>query len=289
MRFYILLFYFCREKIFMNVKIIQSRDNVNLNCAYRKISEGSPWIVLILPFGLPVDVSKHFFSYFNKRFNLLTWESRLVLCDEEYKMDNKYSISRHVSDMHCLIKEFNVKKSFVVGYCSGAGIALAFTNRHPNLVRNLVLVHGEYTFLDDKTCVTNFGLEMDFLLSLIANDKSQLGTVFNKIGNVIKAQSNSLRFINTPFTRKPYLERYAENYVAYKLVNFEELAKFVYHKTLVLTGKMDKQTNINSSKKIHELMPNASISIDEDADHYGIFYKESNTLAKVWNYLYSVN
>lgn len=92
--------------------------------------------------------------------------------------------------------------------------------------------------------------------------------------------------IDLLFTKIEYLRRYATNYLSYKAVDYRQLARYVSHKCLVMTGKLDMLANVVSSEKIAALIPNARLLINEDADDYGILREESDTLMAIWNCLY---
>lgn len=272
----------------MKDKIVKSHDGFDLKYAISDIKKDKPWIALIIPFGLKLKMSRHFFDFFNPHYNIVTWESRSILDVSDRKVvENEFSLENHIFDLKSVLSTCPTKKFIMIGYCSGAGLALAAANRFPNIIKNLILVHGEYTMLHHSACTTQFASEIDSLLSLAAKDEDHLGLVFEKIKNE-RIEENTSRpdGIDLPFTEIQYLRRYAANYLAYKDVDFEQLARFVNHRTLLMSGSMDVQANTTSSEKIHDLMTNSTIHIDPEADHYGILREDSNSLVTIWNYLY---
>lgn len=272
----------------MHKHIIKSHEGYELRYATSDIKEDKPWIALIIPFGLKIEMANYFFEFFKPHYNVVTWESRSILENSQRKVvENEFSIENHIADLKSVLTECPAKSFVVVGYCSGAGLALAAANRYPQLIDDLILVHGEYTMLHEKTCTTQFAAEIDSLLSLAAKDEDHLNLVFEKIKND-RIDENTSRpdGIDLPFTELAYLRRYSANYLSYKDVDFEHLARYVTHKTLIMSGDKDVQANATSSQKIHELMPNSSIFIDPDADHYGLLREESNSMVTIWNYLY---
>ncbi|TQV81083.1 alpha/beta fold hydrolase [Aliikangiella coralliicola] len=271
----------------MQEKKIQSHDGFELNYAVSESQPGKPWIALIIPFGLKLSMAKHFFDFFGPGYNVITWETRSILDSEDRGVtENEFDIENHILDLRTILTECPVKKFIMVGYCSGAGLALAAANRFPQLIDDLILVHGEYTMLNDAACTTQFAMEIDSLLSLAASDEEHLKLVFEKIKSQrFEESANRPDGIDLPFTELAYLRRYAANYLAYKDVNFEKLARFVAHKTLLISGERDVQANATSTEKIHELMPNSEVYIDPEADHYGILREDSSVMVTIWNYL----
>lgn len=272
----------------MNLNTVKSHDGFELNYAVSDIQKDKPWIALIIPFGLKLQMASHFFEFFKPHYNIITWETRSILDQTDRKVvDNEFAIENHTLDLHTVLKTCDVNRFIMVGYCSGAGLALAAGNRFPNLIESLILVHGEYTMLHNSDCTTQFASEIDSLLSLAAKDEEHLSLVFEKIQNErIEENSNRPDGIDLPFTELAYLRRYSANYLAYKDVDFENLARYVTHKTFIMTGDRDAQANVTSSEKINELMPNSTIYIDPDADHYGLLREDSQSMITIWNYLY---
>ncbi|MEW5251476.1 alpha/beta fold hydrolase [Microbulbifer discodermiae] len=272
----------------MKQDAIKSHDGIELHYAVTDIKEDKPWIALIFPFGLKLDLAIPFLQFFEPQYNVVVWETRSILEDSTREVGKEeFSIENHLSDMKTILDLFPSEKYIVVGYCSGAGIALGAANRYPNLIDDLLLVHGEYTMLKLEECTTNFAREIDSLLSMAGKDESYLQSVFDKIKQErLEETSNRPDGIDMPFTRLEFLRRHSANYLSYKANDFEHLAQWVPHKTLLMSGELDAQANVESTKRIASLIPNAEVYIDPDADHYGLLREDSNTLITIWNYLY---
>ncbi len=265
-----------------------SGDGTSITCAVSNTQEGRPWIVILIPFGLRLEILKAFFDFFEPKYQILGWESRSILDPTDRKFpESEFSIDNHVMDFQSALSIHNIGSCILVGYCSGAGIALAAANRFPDLVGSLILVHGEYLMLDDKVCSTQFAIEIDSLLSLASKGEKQLDQVFKKIDSQrIESFSERPPGIDLPFTSINYLRRYAANYLHYKKGRFGELASSISQKTLVMSGALDAQVGVASSEKIHNLIPDSEIYTDPASDHYDILREDSNTHVAIWNYLY---
>jgi len=270
----------------MKVETVSSRDGVELRYAHSG-SPGKPSIALIIPFGLRVELAEAFFKFYQPRYDVVAWESRLILDQSGREVAPKdFAIINHVYDLVSVLRACRVSRSFLVGYCSGAGVALAAANRFPQLFSSLTLVHGEYTLLGDQSCTTQFAADIDSLLSRAGSSEEGARQVFERVsGDRQMLNKNIPEGVDTPFTQLSYLRRHAMNYLAYKATDFKKLARSVSHRSLLLTGNRDAQANVESSRMIHGVMRNADIHIDPDADHYGILREDSKTLATIWNYL----
>lgn len=271
----------------MKEAVAVGSDGVSLNYTVGERQEGKPWMALILPFGLRVTIAKPFFDFFQPQYNVVSWESRLILAPDEVPAPpDAFELQRHVRDFELVLDSCGVKKCVVVGYCSGAGVALGAANRYPHRISHLVLVHGEYVLLDEPGCSTQFSREMDGLLTMANSDENHLRQIFEKVRNDrIDAGEHRPQGIDLPFSQLSFLRRHAQNYQSYKKVDFQKLARYVTHRTLLMTGRKDAQANVTSTLKIKDAMPNAMLHVDEVADHYGILREDSSTLVTLWNHL----
>jgi pimeloyl-ACP methyl ester carboxylesterase len=269
----------------MRVETILSHDGIPLRYAYHRSRR--PCIVLIMPFGMGLELANAFFQFYQPHYDVVTWESRLILdsSGREARAED-FSVDHHVHDLASVLRASGVTKAFLVGYCSGAGIGLAAANRFPQWFSALILVHGEYVLLSEESCKTQFAADVDRLLSLAAGSDDAARQVFEKVTSRRPGDNTSIpRGVDAPFTQLHYLRRHALNYLAYKSTDFRKLARSVSHPSLLLAGGRDVQTSVASTRRIHELMRNSAIHVDPDADHYGILREDSPTLATIWNYL----
>jgi len=270
----------------MNVHTLTTSDAIALKYACDIRGPEYPWIVLILPFGLDAAMARPFFEFFRSHYNLCTWESRCILEDSAHEYSAaELSIHHHVNDMLAVMATLQIDAATLVGYCSGAGIALASLDRAPGRFPLLVLAHGEYALLHDPACVTPFAADMDGLLSMAAANDRHAQTIYDKIKAERFGGANRPAGLDRPFSDLRFFKRYAQNYLAYKTGCFERLAMQISGRTLLLAGGKDIQVNPESSKKIGSYIRGAELLLDQNADHYGILTPDSNTLITIWNYL----
>lgn len=262
-------------------------DGVSLNYALSEYQEGKPWLALILPFGLRVSIARPFFDFFRPQYNIVSWESRLILSPgEDPAPPGAFELQRHVKDFDVVLAACKIRKCAVVGYCSGAGVALGAANRYPQRISHLVLAHGEYVLLNEPGCSTQFAREIDGLLTMAHTDENHLRKIFEKVKDErLDAGEHRPQGIDLPFSQLAYLRRHAQNYQSYKKSDFLKLARFVTHRTLLMTGKRDAQANVASTVKVKSAIPNSMLHVDETADHYGLLREDSSTLVTLWNHL----
>lgn len=272
----------------MFITEVSGSDGVVLRVCVANTQSDAPWIAFVLPFGLPLQFAEPFIRYFGVHFRILCWESRLILSETATApADVQLTLTCHAADVIELFRHFDIQRAYLVGHCSGAGVAMKFAQMHAEQVSGMVLVHGEYVLRQMPECVTPFADEIDTLLSLCNLSESSLDLVFDKVSENRRPVAADLPVgIDTPFTERAYLRNYARNYLQYKTTDFCRLAADVQTDVLLLCGGADIQTNIQSSKKLQACFSHAQLVIDQDADHYGVYRDDSTTLTHIWNYLY---
>lgn len=271
----------------MKEKNIQSHDDVPLNYVFSNEVAGGPWIAFIIPFGLKLHHVKVFFDFFKAHYNIFSWQARLILEADDCQVESdQLTVDNHAHDMLTVMDDLQLDEVTPVGYCSGAGVALAAINKSPHRFNNLVLVNGEYTLMSKPDCVTQFASDIDNLLPIASQGREKAKLILDKIKNNTDNNSKNIpEAIDLPFSEAHYLHRYGVNYLSYRDYDFETLASQVKLDTFIVAGGKDEQVNILSAQTISGLIENSELYIDEQGDHYEILRSESKTLVEVWNYL----
>ncbi|MDP5142184.1 alpha/beta fold hydrolase [Rheinheimera baltica] len=266
----------------MNCKT-QLFDDVTLTYAISRISTQKPWLTLILPFGFKVDTAMEFFSHFADRYNLLTWQARLILAPHQVEvLPEQLTVAKHAEDLYTLMDALKIQQTDLVGYCSGAGIAIAAANMQSDRIGRLALVNGEFALLTDRNAVTQYGGDIDGVLPMAARDPATAEFILQRISTVERDAVDGVHCnIMLPFSDPCYFHRYAMNYVNYRAAQFDQLACSVMNKTLLLAGEQDQQTNVYSARLMQQLIPDASLVSEPEGDHYGILRRYSSTLTNL--------
>jgi pimeloyl-ACP methyl ester carboxylesterase len=268
----------------MKIQTIQSHDGITLKYGFSRVDGNQPWLTFIIPFGLQLQLALPFFKFFEDKYNIISWEARSILAEPgDMPLEQLLTVDNHVADLLTLLKTLNIEQTKLIGYCSGAGIALKAANSHPNKFSQLVLANGEYALFDDASCVTQFGHDVNSLLPLAAKDEKTAQFILNKMA--FDKKDNLPDGVHLPFSKAHYLHRYAVNFLAYRACDFSDMATSINHEILVICGEKDQQTNVGSSSKMSQLLKNSQTYIDPQGDHYGTLRAESNTLAKIRDYL----
>lgn len=279
----------------MREQTAPSHDGCTLRYGYCDQAPGKPWIALILPFGLNVEVARAFFDFFAAEYNVLTWEARLILAPPERNIGwGELTVENHIADLFAVLDACSVERAMLVGYCSGAGIALAALAASPHRFDDLVLVNGEYTLLKEPSCVTQFGSDIDTILALASRDLKTAQLILDRMQSILEEMSSDKRSpngrappagIHLPFSQAHYFHRYALNYLSYRATDFVTLASAVRRRTLLISGECDLQTNVTSSRKIQRCIAGSKLRVEPNGDHYELLRHGSSTLVQVRSFL----
>jgi pimeloyl-ACP methyl ester carboxylesterase len=256
-------------------RIVPSFDGRPLNVFHTEPRPGLQDLVLVLPFGVRHQIAERLYPVLAEHFNVITWESRFVLDLDADPGDARIEPDTHARDMVHVIaqsREWHPGASAqvdVVGYCSGAGVATLAAARHPQWIRRLALVSGEY-MLPAKLCrQSNFQREVDLLLPAAATSMDRARLLAEKIAAGRKGPGSEFdAFVSVPFSSPEHLHRYGKNYIAYRSVDFMEVAGNVPQPALVVAALQDQQVGVESAHIISSRLPGARGVRTVDGDHY---------------------
>lgn len=279
----------------MQERTLLSHDGCTLRIGYCDQAPGRPWIALIIPFGLQVEVARAFFDFFAADYNIVTWEARLILEPPARSIGpGELTVGNHVADLLAVLDACSVERATLAGYCSGAGIALAALKAAPHRFGDLVLVNGDYVLLKEPSCVTQFGSDIDSILPMASRDLKTAQFILDRMRSILEGMPSDQRLqndrappagIHLPFSQAHYFHRYAVNYLSYRATDFVTLACAVRRRTLLIAGECDLQTNVTSSGRIHRCIPGSRIWVAPSGDHYELLRRSSSTFDQVRSFL----
>jgi pimeloyl-ACP methyl ester carboxylesterase len=258
-------------------------DGVVIRYHHTAPESSKPWLLIALPFGIPVEVAAAALDAFRPVFNVMIWENRYVLnLNVPFAGDEPLAPTDHVEDMLSVMSALGVESCRLIGYCSGAGFALVAAAEHPDRFSDLVLVNGEFQLFRRGHVATTYQHSIDRFLPVVASDRETATLMFTTIAEVGAAgeEHDSLLQLqmNVPFSHEERLFRYARSYMAYRDFDAPAVARRVPHSTLVIGGRRDEHTDPENAQAIAEAIPQATLVVDEDADHYAFCRARSATL-----------
>jgi len=266
------------------------RDGLVLRYHHTTPAPHKLWLVVALPFGIPVSVLAPALAALRPAFNVITWESRYLFdLDVPFTGEEALAPDDHVDDMLAVLAALQVDRCRLIGYCSGAGFALLAATRRPDCFRDVVLVSGEFQLFRRGHAATAYQHSIDGFLPVVAQSRETAAAIFTTMAEVSAAAADEetqlQRQMNAPFTSEERLFRYACSYMAYRDFDALTLARQVTQPTLVIGGGCDEHTRPENAHAIADALPRATLHVDEHADHYAFCTPDSPVLDAIMRHL----
>ncbi len=174
------------------------------------------------------------------------------------------------------INEVGIKEVTLIGHSQGCLVALEYTSRYPDKVKNIIFVAGSYEIPVNKSLIdlANSG-DMESLNLMMkwgyGNSKQFIGgnplqKILNSSREVIEVLSVDLKACNN-----------------YK--NGLNAVKKIKCSTFFIFGESDKMIKLEKGKKFSDLMPGSKIHVIKDCGHMIILERAFEMREKIIEFL----
>jgi nucleoside-diphosphate-sugar epimerase len=257
--------------------------------AYRVGSTNAPTLLLCSAYGVAADVWVPLANALRSEFQLITWELRTGEAPE-LLADGP---DLHASDMRSVLNHFGVGAAFVVGWCTGADVALRFAERYPGRVLGAVGVSGALN--GAHAAETGFQRNLRKLVRQAAGDRRQAelyhrllfgarvthftaltaheaGAERELLSSLLAALDPALLHLTSaPFRDAEALHRYArimqQHYAHAASQGLPRAATSV----LLIACERDEVAHPDASRAAARALPDARVLRLPDADHFAVF------------------
>lgn len=257
---------------------VDSFDGRSLNVFASAPVADLPDIVLVLPFAVRHDIAQGLYDALADRCNLVTWESRFVLDLERDAPATQFEAALHAADLlHVASTMFDHRRAGdepgrpvdVIGYCSGAGIAMLAASMSARAVRRLALVSGEYALPSHACARTSFQNDVAVILPMAAASLVDAGRLAERINAGSRAARSEFHdHVSIPFSSAEHLHRFGLNYVAYDAVDLRRVARSLTQPTVLVSLGEDQQVTSASARLVAAEIPSATVVELPGGDHY---------------------
>ncbi|MBE6508867.1 MAG: alpha/beta hydrolase [Methanobrevibacter sp.] len=210
--------------------------------------------------------------------NLLYWELLASDLKKSYQIlridlrghggselgSDEITLDTYVQDLKNLLDELKIQNVNLIGFSLGGIVALDFIRRYPEAVSSLVLMSSFYKVdspLEDvfaqfrNALEKSFGEFYDLILPMVLCPE------------VIENNREELKFLKEIASETANTEAYIKAIDASSNVNFERLLSQIDVPTLILAGKYDEITSLDSQKDLQSKVKNSRIIIFDDTKH----------------------
>lgn len=224
--------------------------------------------------------------------NLLYWEYLASNLKNDYQIlrvdlrghgnsglgNDEISIDTYVDDLFVLLDELNLEKINLVGFSLGGAVALAFTIKYPSIVSSLVLM--------SSFCKTD-----DYLEGVFNRFKNALKSSFEDFydlilpmilcPDVIENNKEELKVLREITSQSANVKAYIEAFDACLAFNVEDDLSKIDIQTLVLAGKYDDITLMDSQKELQSKINNSKLIVFDDVKHNLLIGKNNEKILEI--------
>jgi pimeloyl-ACP methyl ester carboxylesterase/nucleoside-diphosphate-sugar epimerase len=254
---------------------------------------GTP-VVLVNALGMPAAFWTRVAARLAGRYRILSWETRGVPSFTENFGESDCGVDTHVGDLVAVMKAHGMEKAHVVGWCTGALIALRAAYRAPERVESLVLLNGNFS-LGTEHPRTQFERNMRLAMPKVASSRKTAEIYYRTIylpqrqgavdAQEAEAHAQTMQLLTStdpdlihltsvPFDSVDALHRYGRLITEAFKEDAAPWARDVKCRAFVASGERDTTAHPDGSRFLASQLPSAKLEIYPDMDHYGLFGHE---------------
>ena len=192
--------------------------------------------------------------------------------------DDELTIGLFADDLHSLLRELNIGKVGLIGFSLGSAVALDFAIRYPQMVSSLVLMssfyrvdeHLENIFNQFKNALDNgFGDFYDLILPMVLCPD----VINDNLENLEALKEFALLSANT--------QAYIQACDAGLDFDVEDKLSQIDVPTLILAGKYDEITMLESQKELRRKITNSKLIVFDDVKHNLLVGKNNEKILNI--------
>ncbi len=270
---------------------VLGRDGTTLR-SYQTLAHpnttAKPCVVLVNAYGMPVGLMLPLAQALSHKFHVLTWESRGVPDVSASFNPLAVSVGDHAADLVALLDAHNVERAHVVGWCTGAQVALRFASDHSKRLQGLVLLNGCYT-LPASVQISAYRELVRELMREVATQpefaKTYYAMIYGKKGSGIAGvgveivsdvlnftDPDLLHLTSAPFQSSEALYRYAVMMTRFNQEPEHAWTLGLSAQTLVVSGSKDTIAHPQESWALHKLVPGSQYLELPQGNHFSMYH-----------------
>lgn len=231
-----------------------------------------PNLVVVLPIGTTPRLVHLALASLSRVAAVHTWIPRLVLESDQALLDSTpLSLQALSQDLQTVMDGYGLERAAILGYCSGAAVALHSLPLLGPRIDSLMLVHGAF-FPKPADCdLTQYERDVMTLMPMMAAGRNETSQLFRCFGG------NSARPVAAEDFAAEFRLAYANPESLYRLslaldaliqAGSAAAASRVAVPTFIASGGRDAQTHPASAAWMRSLIEQAETYQDPEGDHY---------------------
>jgi nucleoside-diphosphate-sugar epimerase/pimeloyl-ACP methyl ester carboxylesterase len=240
-----------------------------------------PALLICTAFGIPVDLWRSFIKRAASRYDVFVWDTRYLPGTAPLESTD-ISVARHCQDGVEVLDHFGVERAHIIGWCTGAKIALRIAAENPDRVCSLTLLSGGYNITDDALR-TPYETDLTDVLSEIAADRELADVYYDLIyrGSDDDIESDGavrtflndtnpdyIQFTSLPFQSADSIYRYARLITTFAMDTATDYIAGVTTPTLTIAARTDGNTHPDASRYVANTVCAGRCVELAEGDHY---------------------
>jgi nucleoside-diphosphate-sugar epimerase/pimeloyl-ACP methyl ester carboxylesterase len=238
-------------------------------------------LLIITAFGMPVDFWIKFMERAGRDYDVYTWETRYLPGSGPVDA-TEIGNERHVLDGLEILDRHGVERAHVLGWCTGAKLAVRMAAEHGDRVRSLTTLSGGFN-IRDESLYTPYERNLVAMLEEIAVDVEVAQLYYDLIyqGNDEEEQADSnirtllhgtngnyVQYTSLAFRSPESIYRYAQLITSFYRDTDLSYLETMDVPTLAITAKTDTNTHPSASEQVADRIPGARFLGLPEGDHY---------------------
>lgn len=229
--------------------------------------------------------------------SLLYWEFLVANLKNDYqiiRMDlrghgeselgsDEITLDTYVDDLKCLLDDLNVSNVNLIGFSLGGAIAIEFTVKYPDIVDSLVLMSSFYKVDQYSTDILN---QFRDALSNGFEDFYDVILPMVLCPEVIDANKEDLMMLRDVASQAANTEAYIKAVDVCSGLNLEDDLSKIDVPTLVLVGKYDDISLLDTQKELKNSIENSELIVFDDVKHNLLVGKNNEKILEILNDFY---
>ena len=230
-------------------------------------------IALVLPCGMPIELSEMWLRRLAGRQRVVAWETRGLFAGRDDVGAIGIDLDTQAKDLFAVMDHHGIGRSHVVGLCSGAVVAMRAAALQPERVSSLSLWNGDYYGLGEECPRTPYQKGFAALTAMVARDRRRAALVQRRF-----LQPAAIAGVDRSWahlTLYPYADaRLLHGFGRLNLPVIEsELAAWlgdVQVPTLVVTSETDERAHPEGSRRVARALPRGQLHSEPEGDHLSV-------------------
>lgn len=240
--------------------------------AYAAGVSGNPAVIISSACGMPAKLSEAWVRCLAKSYFVMIWETR-GLFGEVGNFDTiSHGVDAQIADLFAVMDHYQVKNAHVMGFCTGAVIALAAAQARPDRVSSLSLWHGSYEMGADFP-ITDHARYIRELMAIAARGRAEASMVHAVLCDVMLkgATADMPQQVLYPYVTPELLYRYCTINGVIAAMDVVDMLTSIPQPTLVVTSETDVTTHPDASRRVAGLLRRATLHVEPSGDHISLF------------------